>query len=562
MSEKVSYRKYTKSFGKQDKDRELDESLDILKNRVDGLTNALNTVSARGDADTYKGKPGDIKINKISKNTYDFYIRGEDGWHKDNNASFGPVDEKNKVSDPPVVNMTSGQFDYSYEGNTRLSLNLDPTKISTSSVATPSIKGYGNLKIESSGTTILQSALQMKAITNAGSDTDKFLVIDSSDNVKFRTGAEVLSDIGGISSDTTLTDEQVQDIVGAMVSGNTETNISVTYDDSSGKLNFASTDTNTTYSEATGSAEGLMSIAHHDKLDGIETGATADQTQADINGLAITTTGALNSGSITSGFGNIDNGTSTLDTGALTATSGTVTGATLTSSAASDKLIDLTQTLNAGIGEKNAMMGESYRMIKTNLTTTNAAGWDAVYLIDQQVGGSSKFNVLSNGNATFGGTVTANNVLLGRFQTQGQYEVYGRYGIVNTWYVGNQNFGTSVTEGDWGGGSKYNYAQFTAVSNVKLIGWKFHGSFSSAVDWEMELWHTETPADGESDPEEATKVGSTQSVSPTASRLYSLGETGLTYSIPAGDQLYLLTRYTSGSGTKYSYGTVGFEFSY
>ena len=65
MSEKVSYRKYTKSFGKQDKDRELDESLDILKNRVDGLTNALNTVSARGDADTYKGKPGDIKINKI-----------------------------------------------------------------------------------------------------------------------------------------------------------------------------------------------------------------------------------------------------------------------------------------------------------------------------------------------------------------------------------------------------------------------------------------------------------------------------------------------------------------
>jgi len=30
------------------------------------------------------------------------------------------------------------------------------------------------------------------------------------------------------------------------------------------------TDTNTTYSEATGSAGGLMSIAHHDKLDGIE----------------------------------------------------------------------------------------------------------------------------------------------------------------------------------------------------------------------------------------------------------------------------------------------------
>ena len=181
---------------------------------------------------------------------------------------------------------------------------------------------------------------------------------------------------------------------------------------------------------------------------------------------------------------------------------------------------------------------------------------------------SVKGKVKINGNLEIlndikiNGTVTATNSSMNKFQVQGQYEVYGRYGSLNTYYVGNQNFGTSVTEGDWGGGSKYNYAQFTAVNDVKLLGWKFHGSFSSAVDWEMEVWHTETPADGESDPEEATKVGDTQSVTPTASRLYTLGQTGLSYSIPAGDQLYVLTRYTSGSGTKYSYGTVGFEFSY
>jgi 23S rRNA U2552 (ribose-2'-O)-methylase RlmE/FtsJ len=46
-------------------------------------------------------------------------------------------------------------------------------------------------------------------------------------------------------TDTNLTTEEVQDIVGAMVSGNTESNIAVTYDDTNGKLNFASTDTNT-----------------------------------------------------------------------------------------------------------------------------------------------------------------------------------------------------------------------------------------------------------------------------------------------------------------------------
>tara|TARA_Y100001973_G_scaffold13407_1_gene18831 strand:- start:448 stop:2193 length:1746 start_codon:yes stop_codon:yes gene_type:complete len=105
-----------------------------------------------------------------------------------------------------------------------------------------------------------------------------------------------VSEVEISSTGATLTTEEVQDIVGAMVDGGTETNIAVTYDDAGGKLNFVSTDTNTVYSEATSSSEGLMSTAHHDKLDGIEVGATADQTQADINALAITTVGTISSG--------------------------------------------------------------------------------------------------------------------------------------------------------------------------------------------------------------------------------------------------------------------------
>ena len=111
------------------------------------------------------------------------------------------------------------------------------------------------------------------------------------------------------------TTEAVQDIVGAMFTGNTETNITATYEDSDGTIDLVSTDTNTTYdvmgsgngyaaglvkaggvlhlnaflrkdgswaippdtdttySEATSSDAGLMSTAHHDKLDGIATGA-------------------------------------------------------------------------------------------------------------------------------------------------------------------------------------------------------------------------------------------------------------------------------------------------
>jgi len=69
---------------------------------------------------------------------------------------------------------------------------------------------------------------------------------------------------------------------------------------------------------------------------------------------SIVTTGALNSGSITSGFGNIDNGSSTLDTGALTATTGTFVGdmsftsdtSTFTSANTTDPVVIIKNTTN------------------------------------------------------------------------------------------------------------------------------------------------------------------------------------------------------------------------
>ena len=93
-------------------------------------------------------------------------------------------------------------------------------------------------------------------------------------------GRDVSADgakLDGIEAGATAdqTDEEIQDIVGAMVSGNTESGITVTYDDTGGKLNFtvaSQTDENFT-------------TADHTKLDGIESGATADQTAAEIRTL-------------------------------------------------------------------------------------------------------------------------------------------------------------------------------------------------------------------------------------------------------------------------------------
>ena len=68
------------------------------------------------------------------------------------------------------------------------------------------------------------------------------------------------------------TNEEIQDVAGAMVTGNTETGITVTYQDADGTIDFvvaSQTDENFT-------------TADHSKLDGIEANATADQTDAEI----------------------------------------------------------------------------------------------------------------------------------------------------------------------------------------------------------------------------------------------------------------------------------------
>jgi len=55
-------------------------------------------------------------------------------------------------------------------------------------------------------------------------------------------------------SDTQLTTEQVQDIVGAMFTGNTETNITATYEDSDGTIDLVATTSSGLQSRATGQA--------------------------------------------------------------------------------------------------------------------------------------------------------------------------------------------------------------------------------------------------------------------------------------------------------------------
>tara|TARA_R100001509_G_scaffold779_1_gene784 strand:+ start:12893 stop:18703 length:5811 start_codon:yes stop_codon:yes gene_type:complete len=78
--------------------------------------------------------------------------------------------------------------------------------------------------------------------------------------------------VDDMTADTQLSNEQVQDIVGAMVSSNTETGITVTYEDSDGTLDFA----------VASQTDNNFTTTLKNKLDNIESSATADQTDAEI----------------------------------------------------------------------------------------------------------------------------------------------------------------------------------------------------------------------------------------------------------------------------------------
>ena len=119
------------------------------------------------------------------------------------------------------------------------------------------------------GATADQSASEIKTAYESNSDTNAFTdallsklngIAASATNVT--NNNQLTNGAGYITA--TLTNEQVQDIVGGMVSGNTETGINVVYDDGNGILDFvvaSQTDNNFT-------------TTLKNKLDGIASGAT------------------------------------------------------------------------------------------------------------------------------------------------------------------------------------------------------------------------------------------------------------------------------------------------
>ena len=134
----------------------------------------------------------------------------------------------------------------------------------------------GIINVEN-GATADQTASEIRTLVESASDSNVFTDADHSKLNGIASGATNVTNTNQLTNGAgfitaTLTNEQVQDIVGGMVSSNTESGITVTYQDSDGTLDFSvasQTDQNFTN-------------ADHSKLNGIESGATADQTASEI----------------------------------------------------------------------------------------------------------------------------------------------------------------------------------------------------------------------------------------------------------------------------------------
>ena len=121
------------------------------------------------------------------------------------------------------------------------------------------------------------------------------------------------------------TTEQIQDIIGAMVSGNTETNVTVTYQDSDGTLDFAVSATDST-AIVDGDSDTKIQVEESSDEDKIryDVAGTEVATQ-DVSGMAFTTnSGTVRHNQTQAGTYTIPSGEGQLMAGPVTIT-GTIT---------------------------------------------------------------------------------------------------------------------------------------------------------------------------------------------------------------------------------------------
>jgi hypothetical protein len=249
---------------------------------------------------------------------------------------------------------------------------------------------------------------------------------------RVKNGIVVEGTTGTINGSNILTEastEFLQDTVGGMVTGNTESNITVTYDDDNGKLNFSSTDTNTTYSVSAETATGGANLRLTDSAATtddvkIASGTAITVSRTDANTITVTNDGvtaltgtanevevSASSGSVTVGLpDNVTIGGTLTVTGDLTV-NGTTTTLNTDTLAVEDNIVVLnsnvtgTPSLDAGIEvERGTYTNAKIYWNETEnawyLSTPGDNGDAATNAAITASGSLSLFNTISDGSNT------------------------------------------------------------------------------------------------------------------------------------------------------------------
>ena len=123
-----------------------------------------------------------------------------------------------------LANFTAAPFTAAAIVGTTIDASTDFTigdTVITDGVVTDSTGLQLAANLDINGTVDISGALTLGTVAAAGTDTDKFLVLDGSGNVDYRTGAQVLSDIGAAGSKTYgIADDNAVEIDGADIADN------------------------------------------------------------------------------------------------------------------------------------------------------------------------------------------------------------------------------------------------------------------------------------------------------------------------------------------------------
>jgi len=227
--------------------------------------------------------------------------------------------------------------------------------------------------------------------------TNDTLTFAAGSNVTITTNAST-DTITIASTNTQLSDEQVQDIVGGMVSGNTETGITVTYDDAGNSLDFVVSDV--TFAGDSGSA----GVAPGETL----TIAGGEGIDTSVSGTTVTVSGEDASTS-NKGIASFDSADFSVSSGAVSVKTGGISNDQLAGSIANSKLSNSTVTIGDSVIALGSTDTTLTGLTDIDLTAGAKTIFDGVGANNLTIGAAAT-TVVIPGDLQVTGTVTTNNV--------------------------------------------------------------------------------------------------------------------------------------------------------